>query len=84
MQWTGRMVRELRERHGESQREFAIRLQVSTATVQFWEQGRNGDRGPNGAACLLLDRIKEDIDAGQVRSVEGMTPVTKKAVSRTN
>jgi len=44
-------VKQIRERLGLSQREFAALLGVSVDTVQNWEQSR---RQPRGAARLLL------------------------------
>ena len=44
-------VKQIREGLGLSQREFAMLLGVSVATVQNWEQSR---RQPRGAARLLL------------------------------
>lgn len=44
-------VKQIREGLGLSQREFALLLGVSVATVQNWEQSR---RQPRGAARLLL------------------------------
>ncbi len=44
-------VKQIRERLGLSQREFAMLLGVSVATVQNWEQSR---RQPRGTARLLL------------------------------
>ena len=44
-------VREIRERAGLSQGQFARLLGVSVRTLQEWEQGR---RAPSGAARTLL------------------------------
>ena len=44
-------VKQIRESLGLSQREFALLLGVSVATVQNWEQSR---RQPRGAARVLL------------------------------
>lgn len=44
-------VKEVREKTGLSQLEFARRLQVSPRTVQNWEQHR---RNPTGAAAALI------------------------------
>ena len=47
--------REIRDRMGLSQSDFAHVLGVSVKTLQNWEQGR---RNPNGAAAKLL-RVAE-------------------------
>jgi len=44
-------VREIRQRLGLSQRQFAVLLGISVRTLQNWEQGR---RRPRGAAWMLL------------------------------
>jgi putative transcriptional regulator len=47
--------RQIRDRMGLSQKDFAHVLGVSVKTLQNWEQGR---RNPNGAAAKLL-RVAE-------------------------
>jgi DNA-binding transcriptional regulator YiaG len=47
-------VREVRDRLGLSQAEFALRFGFELDTIQNWEQGRNK---PDGAAQLLLKII---------------------------
>jgi putative transcriptional regulator len=44
-------VRAIREKLNKSQREFALMIGVSVATLQNWEQGR---RRPEGPAQALL------------------------------
>jgi len=44
-------IRLIRDSIGRTQAELARLLNVSTATVQQWEQGR---RQPHGPACVLL------------------------------
>jgi putative transcriptional regulator len=44
-------VREIRQRLGKSQSEFALMIGVSISTLQNWEQGR---RVPEGPARALL------------------------------
>lgn len=56
-------VKQIRERFGLSQAEFAIRFGFEIDTVQNWEQGRNR---PDQASQLLLKIIEtypEDVEA---------------------
>ncbi|WP_303980658.1 DNA-binding transcriptional regulator [Dongia mobilis] len=53
-------VRELRERLGMSQSEFALRFGFSVGTLRQWEQGR---RYPDGAARVLLTVIDRNPEA---------------------
>jgi putative transcriptional regulator len=53
-------VRELRERLGLTQEEFAAAFAVSVGTVRNWEQGR---REPQGPARVLLAVIAREPDA---------------------
>jgi DNA-binding transcriptional regulator YiaG len=48
---TARQVREIRDRFGETQEQFAKRLGVARNTVSRWELGTLGIRG---SAVLLL------------------------------
>jgi len=52
--------REIRERLGLSQAEFALLIGVSTRTIQNWEQHR---REPEGAAKALLRVTAKNPDA---------------------
>ncbi len=52
-------VRTIRARTGLSQREFARRIGVKTATLVNWEQGH---RRPQGPARVLLALIDKDPD----------------------
>ncbi len=64
--WTPERIKALRKRYGDNQPEFAARIRVSTDTLRWWEQ----DKGkPSGPAEFALDRLQEDVDAGQIRSV---------------
>lgn len=53
-------VREIRERLGLSQQEFAIRFGISVKTLRNWEQGH---RQPEGPARAYLTVIKNNADA---------------------
>lgn len=50
-------VKELRERLGLTQKEFADKFKLSLSTIQNWEQGENN---PRGAAELFLELIASD------------------------
>lgn len=50
-------VREIRERTGLSQDQFARLFRISVATLRNWEQGR---RRPDGPAAALLTAIRND------------------------
>ena len=52
-----KQIRALRTRLGMSQPVFASALNVSTGTVQSWEQGV---RRPGGAALKLLHAVEKD------------------------
>lgn len=62
--WSGVEIRELRKRYGETQEEFCRRLAVTVDSLRGWEQER-GD--PIGPAHLLLSRLEEDLETGNVR-----------------
>ena len=62
-------VIELRHRFNLSQRVFARTLNVSTKTVQAWEQG---NRRPSQAALRLLQLLDQQPEA--VRAVVGLAP----------
>jgi putative transcriptional regulator len=53
-------VRNIRERLGKSQTEFAMMIGVSVATLRNWEQGR---RTPDGPAQALLRVAAQNPDA---------------------
>jgi putative transcriptional regulator len=66
--WSAEEIKALREQYGEKQRIFAeCRLGVSVDTLRYWEQGRGV---PSGPAAKLLERLKEDIEAGRAREIE--------------
>lgn len=50
-------VKEIRERAGKSQKDFAAMIGVSLGTLRNWEQGR---RYPEGAALTLLKIVAAD------------------------
>lgn len=50
-------VRELRQRVGMTQEQFAARFGFSVATLRHWERG---DREPAGPALVLLNVIAKD------------------------
>lgn len=50
-------VRELRQRVGMTQEQFAARFGFSVATLRHWERG---DRAPAGPALVLLNVIAKD------------------------
>lgn len=50
-------VRELRQRVGMTQEQFAARFGFSVATLRHWERG---DRVPAGPALVLLNVIDKD------------------------
>lgn len=50
--FTGKDVKELRDRINVSQPFFAILINTSTATVRAWEAGQ---KNPGGPSCKLLD-----------------------------
>jgi len=50
-------IKDIRERFNQSQREFALMIGVSVATLQNWEQGR---RRPVGPARALLKIAAEN------------------------
>lgn len=50
-------VRELRQRVGMTQEQFAARFGFSVATLRHWERG---DRSPVGPALVLLNVIAKD------------------------
>jgi putative transcriptional regulator len=64
-------VREIRERLGLTQEEFALRFGFSLSTVQHWEQGR---RHPQGSSRLLLMVIARDPVAVQCAVATGAEP----------
>ncbi len=50
-------VREVRQRVGMTQEQFAARFGFSVATLRHWERG---DRSPAGPALVLLNVIAKD------------------------
>ena len=53
-------AKEIREKLGLSQREFAVRFGISVRTLRNWEQGK---RDPDGPAKAYLAVIKNDPEA---------------------
>ena len=48
-------IKEVREKAGLSQVEFASRLHISARTLQNWEQGRRYPTGPVATLIRILD-----------------------------
>ncbi len=48
-------IKEVREKTGLSQVEFAARLHISPRTLQNWEQGRRYPTGPAATLIRILD-----------------------------
>ena len=48
-------IKEVREKTGLTQAEFAARLHISARTLQNWEQGRRYPTGPAATLIRLLD-----------------------------
>ena len=66
-------IKNARTMSGLSQRDFALALQISTRTLQEWEQGR---RSPSGSARALInialkhpDVIRENFEAQQKKKL---------------
>ena len=58
MKWTPERIKALRKGFGDTQEQFAERLDVALATIQVWEQGRGEPIGP---ACLYMERLENDL-----------------------
>lgn len=58
-QYSHAEIRDIRMRHGMSQRVFANYMGVSKKTVEAWECGRNN---PTGPACRLLELLDQNYD----------------------
>lgn len=48
-------IKEVREKTGLTQAEFAARLHISARTLQNWEQGRRYPTGPAATLIRILD-----------------------------
>ena len=48
-------IKEVREKTGFTQAEFAARLHISARTLQNWEQGRRYPTGPAATLIRILD-----------------------------
>lgn len=59
MQDAARHARQVRQRLGLSQREFARRIDVSLDTIRNWEQGKRAPTGAAKALLRVLDRAPE-------------------------
>jgi putative transcriptional regulator len=53
-------IKNIRNRLGMSQTEFAIAFGISPSTLRHWERG---DRRPRGAALVLLNVIAQEPEA---------------------
>lgn len=53
-------IKQLRQRLGISQEDFARRLGVTLSSVQRWEAGKGG---PSKMAQRLLNALQEEVDA---------------------
>lgn len=62
--WSADDIKTLRQRYDETPSVFCGRIGVKPDALRIWEQGRGA---PNGSAELLLDRLLEDVDAGEIR-----------------
>ena len=61
---TPETIRELREKHSLTQRQFARLIEVSPATVVSWEQGNTHPQPQNKARLVpLLEMDKSDVEA---------------------
>ena len=58
---TPKQVKKLREKLGLLQRELAVKLGVSTRTVQGWENGRR----PHGSAAKLMRALEVEWESKQ-------------------
>lgn len=65
--WTPEKIRALRKGYGESQDDFSRRFRLTVDGYRLWEQGRGF---PSGPATVVLDRLQEDLDAGEIREPE--------------
>src|SRR5262245_63416230 len=62
--WSPKAIKALRRRYDETQAVFCQRLGVTPDALQFWEQNRGC---PSGPAEMLLDRLLEEVESGDVR-----------------
>ena len=54
--WNGKRIKALRDRYGETQEQFCLRLRVPVGTLRWWEQ----DHGePPGPATVVFDDLAE-------------------------
>jgi putative transcriptional regulator len=56
----GPRVKNLREKLGQSQSEFAGLLHVPLSTLQNWEQGRRKPQGPAQALLLMVEKMPRE------------------------
>ena len=59
MQDVAAYVRRIRKRMGMTQRDFAVRINVSVDTLRHWEKGKRLPEGPAKALLRILDRVPE-------------------------
>ncbi len=59
MQDVAAYVRRIRKRMGMTQRDFAVRINVSVDTLRHWEKGKRLPEGPAKALLRILDKVPE-------------------------
>ena len=57
--WTAEKILELRQRFGDTRKEFGERIRASAAAIKYWEEGRGK---PNGPTTKLFDYMERDLD----------------------
>lgn len=62
VRWTPERIKALRNAWGETQAQFAERLNVSKSAIRFWEQGQGK---PSKLAEFVLDRVEADLKEPQ-------------------
>lgn len=70
VEWTKDLIKEVRERLGETQEEFATHFRVTVYAVRIWEQGQ---REPGGPATVILDQLLEYVKKRKKRAREAVT-----------
>ena len=75
---SARVIRNLRKKLGVSQEKMAVLVDVSPASVAFWEQGRARPRGANKAALVALRKLGRR-DVKRILTEKGVPGGGKKA-----